>query len=258
MHPHRVSVVIPTYNRAHLIERAVRSVLDQTFAVHEVIVIDDGSTDNTSEVVARLSSGEPRLTYISQNREGAPAARNLGISATTGSLIAFQDSDDEWRPTFIEELLDFHDRPMVLAFSSMLTVDSVGNQAVAFPNKIYDVVSELALHNCISTQTALLDASLLRLHQFDETLPRLQDWDLWLGLIERAHFVHHPRVLVIQHLQGDSITAGRSNLYVALRTITRRHWRVLIRHPKSFVRLWIAARLKTWRSPRWVRSPRRR
>ena len=91
-----VSVIIPTYNRGHLINRAINTVLVQTFQDFEVIVVDDGSTDNTIEVVNRLSDDRVSLLKINENR-GASFARNRGIELAAGRYIAFQDSDDEWK-----------------------------------------------------------------------------------------------------------------------------------------------------------------
>jgi len=91
-----VSVVIPTYNRAGLLGRAIQSVLSQLGRPDEIIVVDDGSTDGTAELVRTLA--EPRIRYIRQSHAGAGAARNRGVSEATRDLIAFLDSDDEWLP----------------------------------------------------------------------------------------------------------------------------------------------------------------
>src|SRR3989344_1865760 len=93
----KVSVVLPTYNRAHTLERAVRSVLNQTHKDFELIVVDDGSTDNTRDIVVSFADG--RIRYIKhESNKGVAEARNTGIGASRASLIAFQDSDDEWLP----------------------------------------------------------------------------------------------------------------------------------------------------------------
>lgn len=92
---HRVSVIVPTYNRADLVGRAVLSVLNQTFPAHEIIVIDDGSHDETRAVLAPFGD---RIRYIYQANQGVSAARNRGIREATGNLIAFLDSDDTWEP----------------------------------------------------------------------------------------------------------------------------------------------------------------
>ena len=98
----KVSVIIPTYNRAHLVGRAIRSVLNQTYQDFEIIVVDDGSTDNTEEVVK--SFNDPRIRYIRHEKNrGGSAACNTGIRAARGEYIAFQDSDDEWLPEKLEK-----------------------------------------------------------------------------------------------------------------------------------------------------------
>ena len=103
-----VSVVIPTYNREHLVMRAIRSVVSQTFKDWELLVVDDGSKDNTEDAVQ--SFGDPRIRFIKHEiNKGECATRNTGIVAATGGYLAFLDSDDEWLPEKLEkqvELLD--------------------------------------------------------------------------------------------------------------------------------------------------------
>ena len=89
----RISVVIPAYNRAHLVGEAIQSVLDQDFPPHEIVVVDDGSTDDTAAVAARYP-----VRVISQDNQGIGGARNRGITESSGELLAFLDSDDRWMP----------------------------------------------------------------------------------------------------------------------------------------------------------------
>ena len=99
-----VSVIVPTYNRADTIKRAIRSVQAQTFTDWELIVVDDGSTDNT---VALIEGCDPRLKLIRQENQGTAGARNAGLHASSGSYIAFLDSDDEWLPHHLELCVGF-------------------------------------------------------------------------------------------------------------------------------------------------------
>jgi glycosyltransferase involved in cell wall biosynthesis len=99
-----VSVIMPTFNRADTIRRAIRSVQAQTFTNWELIVVDDGSTDNT---VALIEGRHPRLKLIRQENQGTAGARNAGLSASAGSYIAFLDSDDEWLPHHLELCVSF-------------------------------------------------------------------------------------------------------------------------------------------------------
>lgn len=255
---HRVSVVIPTYNRAHVILRALGSVASQTVPVSEIIVVDDGSTDETADVVLNAAEQDARIVYVNQSNCGAPAARNRGIGLAKGDLIAFQDSDDEWDPRFIEKLVSLHDCPDVVAFSGLAKVYGDGRTESIFIEEIRDVWDRLSRGSCISTQTALIDARLLRSVRFDESLPRLQDWDFWLSLPRRTRFRHVPEALAVLHEQPDSISRGTSNFYVALRKIISKHLYFLARHPVSLIRLLGSAWFGEWRAagvrPRTSRS----
>ena len=93
----KISVVIPTYNRSALIERAVNSVAMQTYENLEIIVVDDGSADDTETVVNSIKDSRIRYIKLPVNG-GAANARNVGVEHATGSLVAFQDSDDYWKP----------------------------------------------------------------------------------------------------------------------------------------------------------------
>src|SRR5262245_18204916 len=95
--PPSVSIVIPTYNRANLIARSLQSVLDQSYEDFEILVIDDGSTDQTAAVVAGFRDQRIIYTRLARN-SGAGGARNVGIKMSKGQFLAFQDSDDEWLP----------------------------------------------------------------------------------------------------------------------------------------------------------------
>ena len=117
-----VSVIIPTYNYGRFIAETIESALGQTLLPHEVIVVDDGSTDETAEVVA--SFGE-RVRYIYQENAGVCAARNRGVAASSGDLIAFLDADDIWEPTKLEkQAAKFADPDVGLVHCGMREFDS--------------------------------------------------------------------------------------------------------------------------------------
>lgn len=99
------SIIIPTYNRAHLISRAIDSVLRQTLSTWELIIVDDGSTDNTYEVLQRYLS-DPRIKYFKKANSGAAESRNFGVNKTTQRYITFLDSDDEAEPSWLEKMME--------------------------------------------------------------------------------------------------------------------------------------------------------
>ena len=100
-----VSVIIPTYNRAHVLPRAIESVLKQTYTELELIVVDDASTDDTAAVMTAIT--DPRVRYVRKEHGGAAAARNRGIAEAKGEFIAFQDSDDVWHSDKLEKQLAY-------------------------------------------------------------------------------------------------------------------------------------------------------
>ncbi len=97
-----ISIVIPTYNRCKFLKRAINSVLDQTIDVREIIIVDNGSTDNTYEMISSLF---PQITYIYEKKKGVSIARNVGIKNCHSTWVALLDSDDEWEPKKLEKQL---------------------------------------------------------------------------------------------------------------------------------------------------------
>lgn len=132
-----VSVVIPTYNRAHLIPRAVASALAQTHRDLEVLVIDDGSRDETRQVMASIR--DPRVRFIQRERNGgASACRNTGIAAAKGEVVAFLDSDDEWVPELIERqhaVLSARGSAYGIVYGGRIEVDAPGKETASAVGK---------------------------------------------------------------------------------------------------------------------------
>ena len=101
----KVSVIVPTFDRVAVLREAVESVLAQTHRDLEVVVVDDGSTDATPELVAAFAAGDARVRYERQANAGAAAARNTGLAAASGDFVAFLDSDDSWVPWHLSLML---------------------------------------------------------------------------------------------------------------------------------------------------------
>ena len=114
-----VSVIIPTYNRAHVLPRAIESVLKQTYTELELIVVDDASTDDTAAVMTAIT--DPRVRYVRKEHGGAAAARNRGIAEAKGEFIAFQDSDDVWHSDKLEKQLPICKRSGQTRYSARFT-----------------------------------------------------------------------------------------------------------------------------------------
>lgn len=217
MSPPLVSVVIPTFNRSSTIVASIESVQCQTFKDFEIIVVDDGSTDQTEQVLNELDV--PGLRYIrhSENR-GANAARNTGAGAALGEFVAFQDSDDTWHYEKLQKQVHacrhFNAAVSFCAFNRIK--DGIKTIVPKPGYKIqpgcHNMHAALLRGSFISCQTLLIRRELLLLvGMFDENLPRLQDWDLCLRLSEKYPFAYINEPLVEVTIQSDSISQGTTN-----------------------------------------------
>jgi len=195
-----ISVIIPVYNRPEQIKNAVESVLKQTYSNFELIVVDDGSTDDTPEV---LSQYDAEITVFRISNSGVSAARNYGVDKASGSYIAFLDSDDEWKPKKLEKQLEFmlkgnwrisqteeiwirngsflnkrkkHEKPEGDIFIPSLQLCTVSPSAVMIKKYVYDQYGG-----------------------FDETLPVCEDYDLWLRMAVREKFGLLNEKLVVKY-----------------------------------------------------------
>ncbi|HXZ94924.1 MAG TPA: glycosyltransferase, partial [Dehalococcoidia bacterium] len=205
-----LSVIIPTYNRAETVGRAIQSVLDQTYQDFEIVVVDDGSKDNTEEVVK--SFNDKRVKYIKHERnEGVAAARNTGIKATRRKYIAFQDSDDEWLPEKLEkQMVCFRTASsnIGVVYTAFLRVEGDKKTYVPSPEVIQkegDIYDSLLRGNFVATPAAVVKRECFaKVGMFDEDIPCLEDWELWLRISKHYHFRCIDEPLVIAY----SATAG--------------------------------------------------
>jgi len=220
----KVSVVMPTYNRAYIIREALESALGQTYRDFELIVVDDGSSDNTREIVASLPQEKIRYIRHERNR-GCSAAYNTGIAAATGELVAFLDSDDLWQPDYLTRQVEFLLRhPEVDAvftdteIRGETVIPSLIGLMKAFPKllKANRVVDEFILRGrqmylCLLEEVPIKPTALIvkremfdRAGAFDEAWPSGTDWDLFLRFSRSARFGYLNRPLVIQRRTSDS------------------------------------------------------
>ena len=211
-----MSVILPTYNRADTVGRAIQSVLAQTFTDLELIVVDDGSTDNTDGVLAGFADPRLRVVRNTVNR-GVSAARNKGIGASRGHFIAFQDSDDLWRPHKLERQVD------VLAQAG----DGVGvvgcgwqlqgarRTTTTLPTLRGDIYKEILADRAPGLGTPMLLVRRIADGQpmFDESLPALEERDFKLQYARRFGFDFVDDVLVdVQRGRADHVANPRNAL----------------------------------------------
>ena len=194
----QISVVIPSYNRLPTLIRAIDSVIAQTSKVDEIIVVDDGSTDNTA---AEISSRYSQLNLLHQANSGVSSARNYGIKQAKGDWIALLDSDDSWLPKKIEHIRQAHrQNPEIPLFHSdeIWIRNGVRVNAMNKHQKTGGCIFQQCLPLCvISPSAVVIKRSLFDVVGFfDETLPACEDYDLWLRVCHRfpVHYIDHPLI----------------------------------------------------------------
>lgn len=183
-----IAVIIPTFNRCHLLRRALDSVLQQIYQAEEICVVDDGSDDGTA---AMLAAEFPEVTLVQQANRGVSAARNAGVRATQSSWLAFLDSDDEWFPEKLEQqIIAWQNNPdyrLVHCNEIWVRRGRRVKQKRKHSKAGGDIFKQCLPHCAVSPSAVLLQRSLLaEVGGFDELLPACEDYDLWLRIC--AHY----------------------------------------------------------------------
>ncbi len=196
-----ISVIIPTHNRAHLLPRALDSVLNQTKRAEEIVIVDDGSTDDTSDLI---QSNYPEVITLHQSNRGVSAARNRGIREASGEWLAFLDSDDEW-------LADKLERQMAALGEHPETKVCHTDEIWIRCGRRVNPMKKHAKHGgwifrkclalcCISPSSVLIHRSVFSdVGQFDESLPACEDYDLWLRVTARYPVLYLPEKLLVKY-----------------------------------------------------------
>ncbi|MCZ8133156.1 MAG: glycosyltransferase family A protein [Steroidobacteraceae bacterium] len=226
----RVSIVLPTWNRAAFVGHAIASVQQQTFEDWELALVDDGSTDATAQVV-RAFLRDPRIRYLQKPRRGQAAARNAGIAATSARFVCFLDSDDFWPAgKLAEQVAVADDNPGFDVFYG--EEDEVDAQARPLETRRMkrhagDVLVPLLKDNFVPMSSAMVRRTALEaVGGFDEALRRADDYDLWLRLSLRHRFHYSPgtwsycRVMPAQ-LSSDKEARFAANELIVDRVLAR-------------------------------------
>jgi glycosyltransferase involved in cell wall biosynthesis len=231
---------MPCFNAASHIAAGVATVLQQTLSDIELIVVDDGSTDRSAEILRGFSDG--RLTILTQENKGVLAARNAGLAAASGQYVAFLDADDTWRPDCLEKLhraLAEHPE-CVLAYCGWQNLGLPGNRGNPFIPPDYEVhnKAELLLDDCrwpvhgaLTRRDAVVAAG-----GFDPNFPTAEDYWLWLRIAVTNKIIRVPEVLAYYHHHGEQRSTARNQVQKAFN-----RWQIrnefLKRHPEIAARL---------------------
>lgn len=210
-----VSVVIPVFNRATTIGDAIRSVQSQTIEFDEIVVVDDGSTDDTATVVAALAAADRRIRLVRQANGGAASARNAGITVAHGDWIAFLDSDDAWRPTKLAHAHELARADATIEFIHSDRSLRKGSQLVEAGRATRaDLSSRDALlsDHAIKTSTVVIARSLLRRLErwFPTTMATCEDYELFWRAVAAAHTIGYvPTSDTVVELGDDGLSRRR-------------------------------------------------
>lgn len=249
-----VSVVIPAYNRAGTLPAAIASVLGQTWQDLELIIVDDGSSDDTVEIAC--ATEDPRIRVVQHKTNGGPSvARNTGTQIARAPLVAFQDSDDIWLADKLAAQTATFDDPAVLAsYCGMIITGTPGAAGVQGPiSQVPEgryptgtITADLLAGSFISTQTLMARrAALLEAGLFDTSLRALEDWDIALTLSQAGLIAAVPAPLVVQRFSDNSLTAQSKSWAYGHRAVVEKHAQLFAAHPKLAAVQWqrIAGRM---------------
>lgn len=222
-----VSVVIPTHNRAYILPRAIRSVLSQTYPIHEIVIVDDGSTDDTEPIVHQIQRQFPQIKYYKIPKNGAQAARNEGIRQATGAWIAFLDSDDEYLPYKIEKQMDVATREDVSVVHCECYVKH-GDQLPALYGT--PAISGNIYRAVLSSYGPTFPALLVRkkvletIGLLDLAVPSFQEWETVIRLAKDNSFGYVPEPLYVYYChEGDTISKDMKRHMLGYAYIVEKH-----------------------------------
>ncbi len=207
-----VSIIIPTYNRGNLISKAIDSILTQTYKNYEIIIVNDGSTDNTKEVIGKYDEDKIKYYQHAQNK-GAAAAINTGIKNSNGDFISFQGSDDIWLPKKLEKEMNIFKKSnekVGIVYSGYWYFRNHKKIYIPSPKikiKEGDIHFELLKGNFVSGLSLIRKICFEQVGLFDENLPNMEDWEFYIRISKHFNFkfVDEPLAIAYCTLDSESI-----------------------------------------------------
>lgn len=215
-----ISIIVPTYNRASLIGNTIKSLLEQNVDNFEIIVVDDGSTDNTKEVISSIS--DSRIKYVYKDNSERGATRNAGVKHARGTYVNFFDSDDLARPNHTEEALNLITKSNPEVFHLNFDIKTPDGKISAKPTKIKDINRQLINGNLLSCNGVFMRRTIALKHPFSEirALSASEDYYLWLELASKYAITHSDVITstIIDH-EGRSVVKINEEALIARKTL---------------------------------------
>ena len=218
------SIIIPTYNRGHLICATIDSVLKQRYRGFEIIIIDDGSSDNTEGIIHSTYDHTPEVRYIKQPNAERGAARNFGVTVAKGDYINFFDSDDLMLSNHLEEAKKFLETDKPEAFHLNYEIHNVENKVIAKgPKGLESANASLIKGNFLCCNGMMIRRDIARSNPFEEdrTLAGMEDWELWLRLAAqyKIHLVEVTTSVLINHDERSVLQTIKEKLILRVLTL---------------------------------------
>lgn len=236
----KVSVIIPTYNYSRFIERAVNSVLSQSYQDYEIIIVDDASTDDTKDIVGKYN--DSRIKYIQHNvNRGLSWTRNTGIKAAKGMYLAFLDSDDTWMPEKIEAQIEVFRNGqdnLGVVYTSMKIFDNTTSNTTSAPSPTYrgQILQRLLEANKLgggSSSVMIKKTCFDNAGLFDVSMRYgYEDWDMWIRIAEHYYFDFIDKELVILTTHAHNMSADLKRMINGRELLLRKHLGLYSNYPK--------------------------
>lgn len=220
-----IDVIIPAYNNGKYLIDAINSVLIQNDFVHKILVIDDGSTDNSKKIITSLKLLHPKIQYYYQENKGLSAARNAGIKMSTAKYLAFLDADDIWLPNKLKKQLYIFSqtkyRRLGLVYGEYLDIDEKGNEIKNFGGfRLHPQIKGKVSKELLECNYATGSGSAVlvkkecfdRVGMFDKTLKACEDWDMWMRIAQEYDFDYVDEPLVKLRRHQNSMQADRYHM----------------------------------------------
>ncbi len=222
MNKQLITIIIPTYNRLEFLKRAVQSVIDQSYNYWQLIIVNDGSTDDTKKWCQILS--DDRILYLEKINEGKPSlARNYAIPYIKGSWVAFLDSDDCWHVDKLKEQIKAaeENKQVGLIFTAVRVGEKIRQHIFSQWTGIYDYLF-LLVANYITTSSVMIRTDLFKkLGGFNSKLTWAEDYDLWLKATNETQFYYLDKALIQYEYSLDSLTRNRESMTRAFESVSK-------------------------------------
>ena len=230
----KVSVIIPTHNRAEFLRSAITSILNQTFQDFEIVIIDDASKDRTREVIAHFNDTRIKVLH-NQVSKGAAESRNTGIMNAKSEYIAFLDDDDEWLPEKLKIqicLLDNSPQEVGGICTGYFTIEKVGGRILSMNSP---EMNDIYKDNFIITSSILLRRECFeKCGLFDENMPTSSDYDMWIRISKDFSFEIIKKALVNYYIHGDKLTFNYEKKIKGLEVLLEKHGNLLKKYRKEY------------------------